>query len=128
MASTTLPAMVSGNASASGAFQAQHEVWQENLEAEFALIRDIVQTYNYISMDTEFPGTVARPIGSFNGAGDFQFQTIRVNCDLLKSTPRAAAASARAQASRAPCAQAHEPRLRPRQGPRGCSSRSRPAT
>ena len=84
MASTTLPAMVSGNASASGAFQAQHEVWQENLEAEFALIRDIVQTYNYISMDTEFPGTVARPIGSFNGAGDFQFQTIRVNCDLLK--------------------------------------------
>ena len=41
--------MVSGNASASGAFQAQHEVWQENLEQEFALIRDIVQTYNYIS-------------------------------------------------------------------------------
>ena len=33
-----------------------------------------------------------------------------------KCTPRAAAASAlRAQASRAPCAQANEPRLRPRQ-------------
>ena len=37
----------------------------------------------------------------------------------IDRTPRAAAASALcAQASRAPCAQAHEPRLRPRQGSR----------
>ena len=37
----------------------------------------------------------------------------------MKRTPRAAAASALcAQASRAPCAQAHEPRLRPRQSAR----------
>ena len=88
--------MVSGNASASGAFQAQHEVWQENLEAEFALIRDIVQTYNYISMDTEFPGTVARPIGSFNGAGErratpnghrvcfaYREPAFGINCDFM---------------------------------------------
>ena len=34
--------------------------------------------------DTEFPGVVARPIGSFKSSSDFHYQTLRCNVDLLK--------------------------------------------
>jgi CCR4-NOT transcription complex subunit 7/8 len=34
--------------------------------------------------DTEFPGVVARPIGSFASHTDYQYQTLRCNVDLLK--------------------------------------------
>ena len=54
-------------ASASGAFVSQHEVWAENLEQEFALIRDIVQTYNYISMDTEARPRHGPPAAALRG-------------------------------------------------------------
>jgi len=35
-------------------------------------------------MDTEFPGVVARPIGSFKTSSDYHYQTMRCNVDLLK--------------------------------------------
>jgi len=47
-------------------------------------IRELVDTFNNISMDTEFPGIVARPIGSFKSSSDYQYQTLRCNVDLLK--------------------------------------------
>jgi hypothetical protein len=34
--------------------------------------------------DTEFPGVVARPIGSFKTSSDYHYQTMRCNVDLLK--------------------------------------------
>ena len=34
--------------------------------------------------DTEFPGVVARPIGTFRSTTDYQYQTLRCNVDLLK--------------------------------------------
>lgn len=34
--------------------------------------------------DTEFPGIVARPIGTFRTGSDYHFQTMRCNVDLLK--------------------------------------------
>ena len=40
--------------------------------------------HDYIAMDTEFPGVVARPIGEFKSSSDYQYQLLRCNVDLLK--------------------------------------------
>jgi len=60
------------------------DVWRDNLEEEMQVIRNLITKYNYVAMDTEFPGVVARPIGSFTTSLDFQYQTLRCNVDLLK--------------------------------------------
>jgi CCR4-NOT transcription complex subunit 7/8 len=64
------------------------DVWAETLETEMECIRKLLvakpKPYNYIAMDTEFPGVVARPIGSFSTSTDYQYQTLRCNVDLLK--------------------------------------------
>lgn len=44
----------------------------------------IVQKYQYVAMDTEFPGVVARPIGEFRSSADYQYQMLRCNVDLLR--------------------------------------------
>uniref|UniRef100_A0A1B6BXZ8 poly(A)-specific ribonuclease n=1 Tax=Clastoptera arizonana TaxID=38151 RepID=A0A1B6BXZ8_9HEMI len=60
------------------------DVWNHNLQAEFRIIRTVVQKYPYVAMDTEFPGVVARPIGEFRSTADYQYQLLRTNVDLLR--------------------------------------------
>jgi CCR4-NOT transcription complex subunit 7/8 len=58
-------------------------VWAENVEAEMAIIRQLIETHPYIAMDTEFPGIVARPV-SESYSPDFHYKSLKVNVDLLK--------------------------------------------
>ena len=60
------------------------EVWEDNLDDEMKLIREIVDDYPFLAMDTEFPGVVARPLGNFRNAGEYHYQTLRLNVDMLK--------------------------------------------
>ncbi|MCO5579634.1 hypothetical protein L7F22_033491 [Adiantum nelumboides] len=60
------------------------EVWEDNLDEEFDLIREIVDDYPYLAMDTEFPGVVVRPVGVFKSSAEFHFQTLRANVNMLK--------------------------------------------
>lgn len=60
------------------------DVWADNLEAEFAVLRDLVKRYPFIAMDTEFPGVVAKPVGSFRTPHEFYYQTMKLNVNLLK--------------------------------------------
>jgi len=49
-----------------------------------ATICEVVERYPYIAMDTEFPGTVARPVGTFRPrSSEEKYQSIRCNVDLL---------------------------------------------
>ncbi|ORY87866.1 ribonuclease H-like domain-containing protein [Protomyces lactucae-debilis] len=79
---TNLPGHITGpNADSNGSIR---QVWQYNLDAEMYMIRDLVERYPYIAMDTEFPGIVARPMGQFRSASDYRYQVMRCNVDLLK--------------------------------------------
>lgn len=60
------------------------DVWNYNLDEEFSKMRETLEKYPYIAMDTEFPGVVARPIGEFKSSSDYQYQLLRCNVDLLK--------------------------------------------
>ncbi len=58
-------------------------VWKDNLEEEMANIRHLIEKYNYVAMDTEFPGIVAKPLGSFKNQSSFAYQQLRFNVDML---------------------------------------------
>lgn len=58
-------------------------VWKENVEEEMANIRHLIEKYKYVAMDTEFPGVVAKPIGSFRSQSSFAYQQLRYNVDML---------------------------------------------
>jgi len=60
------------------------EVWASNLDEEMEIIRNVVDDYPYVAMDTEFPGIVARPVGNFKNTGEYHYQTLRCNVDMLK--------------------------------------------
>mmetsp|Transcript_10473 Transcript_10473/g.18298 ORF Transcript_10473/g.18298 Transcript_10473/m.18298 type:complete len:306 (-) Transcript_10473:639-1556(-) len=60
------------------------EVWSDNLESEMMLIRDVVEQYPYVAMDTEFPGVVARPVGNFKSSREYHYRALKLNVDMLK--------------------------------------------
>lgn len=59
-------------------------VWKKDLQAEFDRIISLYKKYNYISIDTEFPGVVSKPIGNFTQTIAQIYQQIRCNCNILK--------------------------------------------
>jgi CCR4-NOT transcription complex subunit 7/8 len=58
-------------------------VWAENVEEEMAVIRQVVEKYPYVAMDTEFPGIVAKPVTE-TYSPDYHYKSLKVNVDLLK--------------------------------------------
>jgi len=60
------------------------DVFKDNLREELNKISQFIDDYNFIAMDTEFPGVVARPVGSFRNSQDYHYQTLKCNVDLLK--------------------------------------------
>jgi hypothetical protein len=56
------------------------EVWTDNLVEEIGIIREIVEEYPYVAMDTEFPGVVARPVGSFKNSREYHYKVRGWRC------------------------------------------------
>ena len=59
------------------------DVWADNLDEEMVNVRRLAEKYRYISMDTEFPGVVARPLERME-ASAYYYENVRINVDLLK--------------------------------------------
>lgn len=60
------------------------EVWADNVDAEFAVIREIIDDYRYVAMDTEFPGVVCRPVGgNYRTNDEYNYVTLKANVDML---------------------------------------------
>ncbi|KAL8517702.1 hypothetical protein ACS0TY_015799 [Phlomoides rotata] len=58
-------------------------VWSYNLEHEFALIRQEIDRFSFVSMDTEFPGVVIRHHHPYTDPTE-RYQTLKSNVDALK--------------------------------------------
>ncbi|RWW79667.1 hypothetical protein BHE74_00012029 [Ensete ventricosum] len=59
------------------------DVWASNLESEIYVIRNIVDDFPFIAMDTEFPGVVIHDTGDFQDLADSNYQYVRANVDRL---------------------------------------------
>ncbi|RRT81574.1 hypothetical protein B296_00003438 [Ensete ventricosum] len=59
------------------------DVWASNLESEIYVIRNIVDDFPFIAMDTEFPGVVIHDTGDFQDLADSNYQYVRANVDGL---------------------------------------------
>ena len=57
------------------------EVYEDNFEEEIKLLSHLLDEYNYIGMDTEFPGTVFHVE---NMTEDFYYKSLKKNVDKLK--------------------------------------------
>ena len=57
------------------------EVYEDNFIEQIKYIGDLLDEYNYIGMDTEFPGTVFHVE---NMTEDFYYKSLKKNVDKLK--------------------------------------------
>lgn len=58
------------------------QVWAHNVEAELTSLSHLLDEFDHVAIDTEFPGIVVRLVS--NDAHDSTYQTLRHNVDLLK--------------------------------------------
>jgi CCR4-NOT transcription complex subunit 7/8 len=58
-------------------------VWTQNVHEEMAVVRELLETFPYVAMDTEFPGVVAKPFQE-TFSPDYHYKSLKVNVDLLK--------------------------------------------
>jgi CCR4-NOT transcription complex subunit 7/8 len=58
------------------------EVYSENFELELKKISKIIDTYNYVALDTEFPGFPK--IGKGSTQREIYYNSIKANVDTLK--------------------------------------------
>ncbi|KAI4386135.1 hypothetical protein MLD38_004095 [Melastoma candidum] len=58
------------------------EVWSHNLRSEFVLIREAIDKFCFVSMDTEFPGLVFRPPVNGRKPSD-HYRVLKTNVDAL---------------------------------------------
>jgi len=62
------------------------EVWADNVDREFTLIRAAIEHFPYVSMDTEFPGVIHRPGNAKHPAAMTpaeRYALIKANVDAL---------------------------------------------
>mmetsp|Transcript_17706 Transcript_17706/g.44750 ORF Transcript_17706/g.44750 Transcript_17706/m.44750 type:complete len:286 (-) Transcript_17706:7-864(-) len=59
------------------------DVWKTNLFECISAINKIIKFYNYVSMDTEFPGIVVHPFKLKNSNNDEPYKILKSNVDLL---------------------------------------------
>ena len=57
------------------------EVYEDNFEEQIKILADLLEDFNYIGMDTEFPGTVFHVE---NMTEDFYYKSLKKNVDKLK--------------------------------------------
>lgn len=61
------------------------KVWASNLSEEIEAISTLIERYNYISLDVEFPGVILRPIGDrAEDKAQHVYNVIAANVDILK--------------------------------------------
>lgn len=58
-------------------------VWKHNLEEELKQMAQKIEEYPYIAMDTEFPGVIAKPMGTFSTQTVYMYHQLRSNVSLL---------------------------------------------
>lgn len=57
------------------------DVWEDNFFEELEKIKELLPVYNFIAMDTEFPGIVEVPR---TRTEDYEYQLVKINVDELK--------------------------------------------
>ncbi|KAH9614703.1 hypothetical protein KSS87_004309 [Heliosperma pusillum] len=59
------------------------EVWADNVDDEFTIIRSLIDDYPFISMDTEFPGVVYRHKDRDTTSPTLNYSVLKQNVDAL---------------------------------------------
>ena len=59
------------------------EVYTHNLEETVDLISTLIEDYPIISLDSEFPGSCCKPIGTFTSQSNYLYQQVRANTTLM---------------------------------------------